>query len=76
MRASRHLTSGSEMLRGEWSVVVVFLKFFTAKDAKTTKDKFVCKFDILKIISILSLVQGPNDINHKYRTDISENNSE
>ena len=76
MRASRHLTSGSEMLREEWSVVVVFLKFFTAKDAKTTKDKFVFKFDILKIISILSLVQGPNDINHKYRTDISENNSE
>ena len=41
---------------------------------KDRKDKFVCKFDILKTISILSLVQRPNNINHEYRTDISGNN--
>lgn len=40
---------------------------------KGCKDRFVCKFDILKIILILSLVQRPNDINYEYRTDIVHN---
>ena len=44
------------------------------KALKDCKDKFVCKFDILKTISILSLVQRPNDINYEYRTYIVHNN--
>ena len=41
---------------------------------KGFKDRFVCKFYILKTISILSLVQRPNDINYEYRIDIVHNN--
>ena len=73
MRASRLLTSGSEMLRERWSVVLAFLKFFTAKYAKTAKI-ILCVSSAFFTIMTLSLVQRPNDINYEYRTDISGNN--